>query len=450
MPENRDSATVANPRISSPDRSAIRIRAIGGPGKDRGLSLVRASSTVGRHPTCDLALPDAEVSGVHLHVTLEGPLVRVRDAGSTNGTWLAGQRVHDLTVGAGAQLVVGATTLQFEIDDAVHEPPEATDEGLGDMVGASRAMRELFALVRRVAPKDLTVLLLGETGTGKEEVARTLHAQSKRADKPFVVVDCTALPDALAESLLFGHEKGSFTGASERRVGFFEAAHGGTLFLDEVGELPQPLQAKFLRVLERREIVRVGSQHPIALDVRVVAATNRDLRLEIDKGRFREDLYFRLAQVRLVLPALRDRVEDIPLLCAKLLARNDSDAMIEREALDFLVSQPWPGNVRELGNALLRASAITGDGIIRREDLAGEGFGMRPGREAAPDEIVGTFADAKERAIERFEKSYLLALMRRCKGNLSRASREADVARHHLRDVLKKRGLYGLEYGDED
>jgi len=448
--EDRDNSTVANPRLSSPDRASIRVRATAGPGKDRGVSLHRASTTIGRHSTCDLALPDAQVSGVHIHISIDGDRFRVRDAGSTNGTWLAGQRVFDASVGVGAQLVVGATTLLFEVDDAPHEPAEPREEGLGQMVGASRAMRELFALVERVAPKDLTVLLLGETGTGKEEAARTLHASSKRAGKPFVVVDCTALPDTLAESLLFGHERGAFTGATERRIGFFEAAQGGTLFLDEVGELPAALQSKFLRVLERREIVRVGSQLPIPVDVRVVAATNRDLRLEIDKGRFREDLYFRLAQVRLTLPALRDRPEDIPLLCHKLLSRAASDAMIEREALDFLVSQPWPGNVRELGNALLRASAITSDGIIRREDLAGEGFGYRAGRETAPDEIVGTFADAKERAIDRFEKSYLLALMRRCKGNLSRASREADVARHHLRDVLKKRGLYGLEYGDDE
>jgi DNA-binding NtrC family response regulator len=182
----------------------------------------------------------------------------------------------------------------------------------------------------------------------------------------------------------------------------------------------------------------------------VLAATNRDLRLEIDKGRFREDLYFRLAQIRLTLPALRDRPEDIPLLCRKLLERAGSEAMIEQEALTLLTGQPWPGNIRELGNTLLRASALAADGIIRREDLAGEGYGYRAGREASADELVGTFAAAKDKAIERFEKAYLSVLMRRCKGNLSRASREADVARHHLRDILKKRELYGLDYGDEE
>ncbi len=373
----------------------------------------------------------------------------MRDAGSTNGTWLAGQRVFDVSVGLGAQLVLGGTTLKIELDDSAHDVQEPQGEGFGDLVGTSRSMREVFGLLERIAPKELTVLVLGETGTGKEEIARAIHGMSKRAGKPFIVVDCTALPDTLAEALLFGHEKGAFTGANERRIGFFEAAQGGTLFLDEVGELPLGLQAKFLRVLERREIVRVGSQLPIPVDIRVLAATNRDLRLEIDKGRFREDLYFRLAQVRLTLPALRDRPEDIPLLCRKLLERAGSEAMIEREALTFLGTQPWPGNVRELGNALLRASALAADGIIRRADLAGEGLGYR-GREAQADELVGTFATAKERAIERFEKAYLSVLMRRCKGNLSQASREADVARHHLRDILRKRALYGIEHGEEE
>ena len=445
-PENQ---TVASPRSSSGSASlAARLRGKEGPGKDRALALVRAASTVGRHSTCDLAIPDPQVSGVHLRLTLEGDRLRIRDAGSTNGTWLGGQRIYDVSVGIGAELVIGSTKLVVERDEGLVGVTEASAEGFGELVGSSRTMRELFALLERVAPKDLTVLVLGETGTGKEAVARSIHAASTRANAPFVVVDCTALPETLAEALLFGHEKGAFTGANERRVGFFEAAQGGTLFLDEVGELPAPLQAKFLRVLERREVVRVGSQTPIPIDIRVLAATNRDLRLEIDKGRFREDLYFRLAQVRVTLPPLRDRPEDIPLLCRKLLERATYEAMIEHEALGFLTSQPWPGNVRELANALLRAGALASDGIIRREDLAGEGFGSRTDKESSALDLVGTFATAKDRAIDRFEKAYLSLLMRRCKGNLSKASREADLARHHLRDLLKKRELYGIDHGD--
>ncbi len=444
---NAPSETVTSHRVPSLPAGAARIRATAGPGKGRALSLTRATATIGRHPTCDLALPDPQVSGVHLQISVDGTTIRVRDPGSTNGTWLAGARVRDVELGIGAELRVGDTLLVVEPDTDAAAREEPSGESFGELVGASRAMRELFTLLARVSSKDLTMLVLGETGTGKEELARAVHAASPRAKGPFVVVDCTALPESLADALLFGHEKGAFTGASERRLGFFEAAHGGTLLLDEVGELPAAHQAKFLRVLERREVVRVGSQTPVPVDVRVIAATNRDLRLEIDRQRFREDLYFRLAAVRVTLPPLRDRPDDIALLCRKILTRSGSEAMIEHDALSYLLEQQWPGNVRELANALLRGSALTDDGIIRRSDLAGEGFGGRSERSnTPPGEVVGTFAEAKDRTIERFERAYLAVLMRRCQGNLSRASREADLARHHLRDLLKKRGLYGIDH----
>jgi DNA-binding NtrC family response regulator len=315
-------------------------------------------------------------------------------------------------------------------------------------------MRELFATLERVAPKSLSVLVQGETGTGKEEVARAIHARSSRAGAPFVVIDATALPETLAESLLFGHERGAFTGADQRRIGFFEAATGGTVFIDEIGELPAPLQAKFLRVLERHEVTRVGGHAPIKIDVRIVAATHRDLRHEIDAGRFREDLYYRLAQVRVLLAPLRDRPEDVPILCQKLLSSMQGDRdfpiMIEAGALGHLQAQPWPGNVRELRNVLARAAAMAKNGIITRNDVAGEGFGFRGTREERSAlDLSGTFATAKDRAIERFESAYLAALMKRCAGNLSHAAREADLARHHLRDLLKKRGLYGISWIDE-
>jgi DNA-binding NtrC family response regulator len=312
-------------------------------------------------------------------------------------------------------------------------------------------MRELFATLARIAPKNIGLLVQGETGTGKEEVARAIHARSPRAEKPFVVIDATALPETLAESLLFGHERGAFTGATDRRVGLFEAAHGGTVFLDEIGELPSALQAKFLRVLERQEFTRVGGNVPIKVDVRVIAATHRDLRNEIDTNRFREDLYFRLAQLRVVIPPLRDRLEDIPILCRKLLASiaGDRDLLIEQAALVHLAAQPWPGNVRELRNVLARAAALCTDGVIKRSDVAGEGFGFRGTREERQAlDLSGKFVEAKDRAIGRFESAYLSALMKRCNGNLSMASREADLARHHLRDLLKKRGLYGLSWAD--
>jgi DNA-binding NtrC family response regulator len=223
------------------------------------------------------------------------------------------------------------------------------------------------------------------------------------------------------------------------------------VFLDEIGELPAGLQAKFLRVLERYEFARVGGNTPIKVDVRVIAATHRDLRNEIEAGRFREDLYFRIAQLRVQIPPLRDRLEDIPILCRKLLTSiaGDREIFIEQDAVEHLGTQPWPGNVRELRNVLARAAALCADGIIRRADVAGEGFGFRGTREERTAlDVSGTFAPAKERALQRFEAAYLSALMRRCAGNLSKASREADLARHHLRDLLKKRGLYGASWGD--
>ena len=429
-----------------------RLTAVSGPGAGRSLAMQHALATAGRHATNDLVLADARVSGVHLELRRQGDRVHVRDASSTNGTWLGNHRVTEIELAPGAELTVGDTVLRFDIDGGAVPAATSPDEAFGDLVGRADSMRELFATLARIAPKNIGLLVQGETGTGKEEVARAIHARSPRATQPFIVIDATSLPETLAESLLFGHEKGAFTGANERRIGLFEAAHGGTVFLDEIGELPAPLQAKFLRVLERHEVTRVGSQLPIKVDVRVIAATHRDLRHEIDAGRFREDLYFRLAQLRVLIPPLRDRAEDIPVLCQKLLSSivGDRMVMIESGALTHLASQPWPGNVRELRNVLSRAAALCSDDVIRRVDVAGEGFGFRGTRgERAALDVSGPFVPSKDRAIERFESAYLSALMKRCNGNLSLASREADLARHHLRDLLKKRGLYGISWSDD-
>ncbi|HEY2368550.1 MAG TPA: sigma 54-interacting transcriptional regulator, partial [Polyangiaceae bacterium] len=396
-------------------------------------------------------LADPGVSGVHLELTRDGEHVHVRDAGSTNGTWLGGHRIALAVLAPGAELVVGGTTLRFDVDGAAAPAAQSALTSFGALVGESASMRELFATLERISSKNLSVLVQGETGTGKEEVARAIHEASARSKEPFVVIDATSLPETLAEALLFGYEKGAFTGATEQRAGFFEAADGGTVFIDEIGELPMPLQSKFLRVLERHEVVRVGHHAAVKIDVRVIAATHRDLRHEIDAGHFREDLFFRLGQIRLRLPPLRDRPDDMSVLCKKLLddIAPDRDLLVESDALEHLKSQSWPGNARELRNVLTRAAALAEGDIIRRSDVAGEGDGFRGTRdERAALDLSGTFGDAKGRALERFESAYLAALMKRCSGNLSRAAREADVARHHLRDLLKKRGLYGVSYDD--
>jgi DNA-binding NtrC family response regulator len=430
-----------------------RLTVMNGSAQGRALAMARSLATVGRHPTNDLVLDDPRVSGVHLELRRVGDRVHAHDAGSTNGTWLGPHRVVEIELAVGGEIVVGSTVLRLDVDEAAIPAALSVGNSFGELVGQSTGMRELFATLERIAPKNLSVLVQGETGTGKEEVARALHSKSPRSAAPFVVIDATALPESLAESLLFGHERGAFTGADQRRTGLFEAAHGGTIFLDEIGELPAPIQSKFLRVLERREVTRVGGTQAVKIDVRIVAATHRDLRHEIDAGRFREDLFFRLAQVRVVVPPLRDRPEDVPLLCQKLLQQMTESGgepiSVEATALGQLQAQPWPGNVRELRNVLARAAALATGGTIRRADVAGEGFGFRGTRgERSALDLSGTFAAAKDRALERFESAYLAALMKRAAGNLSLAAREADVARHHLRDLLKKRGLYGTSWLD--
>ena len=285
--------TELNPVVPTRTAAVPKLVAVTGASAGRAFAVTRATSTVGRHPTNDFVVEDPRISGAHLELTRVPTGVRVRDLESTNGTWLGTSRIIEAEITPGAEITIGDSLLRLETDAAAATPAVAESDSFGNLVGRSDVMRELFATLERIAPKELGVLIQGETGTGKEEVARAIHAASARAGGPFTVIDATALPEALAESLLFGHEKGAFTGAHERQIGFFEAARGGTVFIDEVGELPSILQSKFLRVLERREITRVGGHSPMPIDVRVLAATNRDLRNAIDKGRFREDLYFR-------------------------------------------------------------------------------------------------------------------------------------------------------------
>lgn len=392
---------------------------------------------MGRHSTNDFVLDDPRVSAAHLELSRTDDRIRVRDVGSTNGTWIGVSRITDVELSIGGELMIGDTLIRVDVEDEGAPQSERMRESFGEIVGRSKPMRELFSSLERIAPLDLAVLFQGETGSGKEEIARALHAASPRADKPFVVIDATAVADEIAEQMLFG------------AGGSFESANGGSVFIDGVAELSPNLQAKLQRVLERKELLREGTPKPV--DVRILSSTRIDLRNSIEKGLFREDLYFRLAQVRIMVPSLRQRREDMPIICAKLLARAGSEAMIDVDALEMLATLPWPGNVRELSNALLRAAATAQSGVIRRDDLAGEGNGFRgTASEREPLDLSGTFSDAKDRAIERFEKAYLTLLMKSCRGNLSAASRQADVARHHLRDLLKKRGLYGVSLDDKD
>jgi DNA-binding NtrC family response regulator len=290
-------------------------------------------------------------------------------------------------------------------------------------------MRRIFEILQRVAPTDSTILLEGETGTGKTALAREIHERSARSDRPFQVVDCASLAAGLVESELFGHEKGAFTGADQAHAGLFESAAGGTVFLDEIGELPRELQPKLLRVLESRTVTRVGSAMSKGVDFRLIAATNRDLRSEVNAGGFREDLYYRLSTVRLRIPALRDRPEDIAPLAARFHDNlQDAESEMPPELLRAVLRHRWPGNARELRN-FVEQCIVTGK-VGDPRGLAGDSH-----------DLSMTFREAKKVAVDRWERSYLASLMKAYRGNVSRASRGVRMDRNHLRDLLKRHGL---------
>ncbi|MBI5516940.1 MAG: sigma-54-dependent Fis family transcriptional regulator [Deltaproteobacteria bacterium] len=322
----------------------------------------------------------------------------------------------------------------------------AREQGLGALVGRGAAMNRVFEQLLRVAETDLTVLVRGESGTGKELVAQALHQRSARARRPFVAVNCAAIQRELVESELFGHEKGSFTGASARRVGRFEAADGGTLFLDEVGDMPLETQAKVLRALQERAIERVGGSRTLPVDVRVVAATHKDLEAEVSRGRFRQDLYYRLRVVVLQLPPLRQRLEDLPALAERFLG-----ALAERlgrprkalseAALARLAAHPFPGNVRELRNALERAAVLCPSPVLGPEDLdLGDGPLSAPGGPLEP------FMEARKKAQEAFDRAYLLRALRAHEGNITRTAEAIGVFRQTLQQRLRELAIAPEEW----
>ncbi|GEM_PF-901794 len=327
---------------------------------------------IGGMPSCDLVLDDGFTSACHAVLERRGEKWWLTDLGSANGTFIGGGRIQCAELLPGIPARIGRNELMLLPGERAASA--CRTENFEGMVGASVPMKEVFAIIRRIAPSDATVLITGESGTGKELAARALHRQSHRASGPFIPVNCGALSETLVESELFGHEKGAFTGADRMRRGAFEEAAGGTLFLDEIGELPLPLQAKILRALELFEIKRVGASRPQKVDLRVVCATNRDLRREAAAGRFREDLFWRLSAITVPMPSLRERGrEDIRLLAAhfarSVSAGGKTAATLTPDALDALASHDWPGNVRELKNCIIRTLLLRDSDVITRRGI---------------------------------------------------------------------------------
>jgi len=419
------------------DPAGLSLVVVRGPERGRTISLQPGTISVGKHPDSTLVLTDPGVSRHHFDLIVDGAGIQLRDAGSKNGTFLGGLKVVDCELAEGAMLRVGSTLLQI-----VATVVTPTRDRFGDLLGASPKMQEIYGLLERVAPTNATVLIVGETGSGKELCAQALHRHSGRKG-PFAVCDLSAVTRSLIESELFGHEKGAFTNAVHSRDGAFVQADHGTLFIDEVGELETESQPRLLRALQERQVKPVGSSKYRDFDVRVIAATNRDLTEDVRQGRFRQDLFHRLAVVRIRLPPLRERKEDLPMLVRHFIAhfadQSGRAVTVPPATLALLAEYDWPGNVRELQNTIERALAVMPPGGT---ELGPELLGLESVAGNAPDtQDEGDFQTAKERLISTWERAYLEKLLRAAGGNVSEAARQGGIARIYLHRLLKKHNI---------
>ena len=406
-------------------------------GKDKGKAIVlqKPLVTIGTLPENDLVLTDPTVSRHHAVVEEKADGYVLRDLSSTNGTFLEGARIREGYLAAGSAIRLGETDITFSPLEERIETVQSSADRFGDLIGPSLPMREIFGILERVAPTDIAVLIQGETGTGKELAARAIHNSSRRADKPFVVFDCGAVAPNLIESELFGHEKGAFTDAVKSRQGAIELTDGGTLFLDEIGELTPVLQPKLLRALDQHEVKRVGADQAVKVNVRVVAATNRDLEKEIKAGRFREDLFYRLSAVSVSLPPLRKHKDDIEPIAEHLLTGISADTGkrlqgLSPEAAEALRSYPWPGNVRELKNVLGRAAVLSDGNRIEVKDLF-----LSQGKK------TDTLEGLSGKTLEEIEKAAIHATLKSVSGNKTEAAKVLAIAYSTLYEKMKKYGM---------
>jgi transcriptional regulator with PAS, ATPase and Fis domain len=425
--------------------------------------LLAERALVGRDDDCDVVLGDSRVSRHHAVVrSLEGGTYELLDLGSSNGTFVNGRRLTmPVLLKDGDTIRMGSCTLRFaspcsvaagaEADD-LERRVTALDEALPELplLGTSPAMAAVFRLAERAAESPIAVLIEGETGTGKELVARGIHAASPRRAGPFIAVNCAALPESLIEDQLFGHRRGAFTGATQDRKGFFEAASGGTVFLDEIGEMPLAMQAKLLRVLQEGAVTPIGDTRAKPIDVRVISATNRELKAEIACERFRSDLYYRLATLRIAVPPLRERREDIPLLAERLTAAAARKLHrpvrgIDRDAMRALTEFEWPGNVRQLQNEIERAVALVPDGgaispAHLSEELQPSPTVARGKPSRSGDASKGAAGDLRS-ARAGFEAQHIATALQECGGNVAKAARSLGLSRNGLQKKLKEYGI---------
>jgi DNA-binding NtrC family response regulator len=466
-----EAPTVAQPKLADADAPSYALEIIEGP--DAGARFVidesaPSRSLVGKSPACDLRLSDPQVSRRHAALEIAGRRLAITDLGSTNGTFVDGVAVGSAFLRGGEIVRLGGTAIRVDPARAASSPPLAPVARFGRTLGASPAMRKLYPLCQRLARADVPLVIEGETGTGKEQLAESLHDESPRRDKPFVVLDCTAIAPSLIESELFGHERGAFTGSVGARKGVFERAHEGTLLIDEIGDLPLELQPKLLRAIERSTITRVGGERPVHVDVRLLAATRRDLDQEVQKGRFRDDLFHRLAVARIELPPLRARRGDVALLARHFWVQlGGAPDALPADLLRRWEDWPWPGNVRELRNAVARRLALGDLADEPPEAPASEPPAAPRGAPEAPFSFPPThpqaapnpahppspragdpiarilaldlpLAEAREKLLAEFEERYVDRVLAQHGGNVTRAAAAAGVARRHLQRLKAK------------
>jgi DNA-binding NtrC family response regulator len=435
--------TVSIPRLT------LQVEREGGISTQRAVVHDGDVCKIGSHASNDVVLRDPMVSRFHCRLVREDGVWTLRDSGSMNGTTLNGVRLRDGDVGAEGVLAIGDSIVRVRSGAPAKEDFVPMLPSFGALVGTSLPMRRMFALLDKIAQSDINVLIEGESGTGKELVATEIMQRSSRAEKPFVVVDCGAISPNLVESELFGHIRGAFTGADRDRTGAFEAADGGTVFLDEIGELPLELQPKLLRALEAREIRRVGETKPRRVNVRVISATNRDLEREVNKGRFREDLYFRLAVISTRVPSLRERLDDLLILIRTFLSQlgvPEEERLFPATVLSEMSKHDWPGNVRELRNYVERSVVLQSANMTLRRGAGGVTSTQGP---ANGIDLSVPFRLAKDAVIDSFERSYLSQLLEAAGGNMSKAARMAGMDRMYLHRLVQKHGLRGGKGGEQ-